>query len=65
MLASGGVTLAIVLVLLARGASAEPETYSSVSCFAELTGIAQIGAIREVRNAVDFARNSMSSLTIS
>ncbi len=58
MLASGGVTLAIVLVLLARGASAEPETHSAVSCFAELTGIAQIGANFEVRNVANSVGNS-------
>ncbi len=58
MLASGGVTLAIVLVRLAKAASAEPETYSSVSCFAELTGIAQIGANFEVRNEADSVGNS-------
>ena len=58
MLASGGVTLAIVLVLLARAASAEPETYSSMSYFFELTRIAQIGANFEVRNDADSVGNS-------
>ena len=58
MLASGGVTLAIVLVLLAWAASAEPETYSSVSYFFELTGIAQISANFEVRNDADSVGNS-------
>ena len=58
MLASGGVTLAIVLVRLAKAASAEPETYSSVSYFFELTGIAQIGANFEVRNDADSVGNS-------
>ena len=65
MLASGGVTLAILFVLVDKAASAEPGTYFSVSYFSEITEIAQIGAIREVRNVVDFACNSMSSLTIS